>query len=160
MLIAPRRIFSVAAASLLCSFLDEALPDYAKAYQYQPDDLRFAGAYAYALQMQKDYAKAEQVLQELLRQLRNLAARNPAAYRPDVADTLTTLGNLFRQTNRWPCGRTLRRPKSRLQAILEEGLSLPGGDTNPSSDRWIVPHYRHVLRRRLLAPDKRLHGRC
>ncbi len=39
--------------------LDEALPDYAKAYQYRPDDLRYAEAYAYALQQQKDYPKAE-----------------------------------------------------------------------------------------------------
>ena len=39
--------------------LDEALPDYAKAYQYRPDDQRYADAYAYALQMQRDYPKAE-----------------------------------------------------------------------------------------------------
>ena len=42
--------------------LDEALPDYAKAYQYRPDDQRYAEAYAYALQKQKDYSKAEFVL--------------------------------------------------------------------------------------------------
>ena len=51
--------------------LDEALPDYAKAYQYRPDDQRYAEAYAHALYMQKDYAKEEQVSQELLRQRRS-----------------------------------------------------------------------------------------
>ena len=57
--------------------LDEALPDYAKAYQYRPDDLRFAEAYSYALQQQRDYPKAELVLQKLLGQRRELAARTP-----------------------------------------------------------------------------------
>ena len=70
--------------------LDEALPDYAKAYQYRPDDQRFAEAYAYALQQQRDYPKAELVLQELLRHRRELAAQNPAAYRPDLAGRSTT----------------------------------------------------------------------
>ena len=69
--------------------LDEALPDYAKAYQYRPDDQRYAEAYAYALLKQRDYPKAEMVLQELLGQRRELAAQNPAAYRPDLAGRST-----------------------------------------------------------------------
>ena len=81
--------------------LDEALPDYAKAYQYRPDDQRFADAYAYALQQQRDYPKAELVLQELLRQRRELAAQNPAAYRPDLARTLNNLGDLYDDTHRF-----------------------------------------------------------
>src|SRR5271165_2165285 len=81
--------------------LDEALPDYAEAYQYRPNDQRFATAYAYALQQQKDYPKAESVLQELLRQRRSLAAQNPAAYRPDLAGTLNNLGVLYDETRRF-----------------------------------------------------------
>ncbi len=81
--------------------LDEALPDYAKAYQYRPDDQRFAAAYAYALQKQKDYAKAEALLQELLRQQRRQAAQDPTTYRPDLAPTLTNLGSLYSTTNRF-----------------------------------------------------------
>jgi tetratricopeptide (TPR) repeat protein len=81
--------------------LDEALPDYARAYQYRPDDQRFAAAYAYALLQQRDYPKAESVLQELLRHRRELAAQNPTAYRPDLAATLNNLGALCRDVHRF-----------------------------------------------------------
>jgi tetratricopeptide (TPR) repeat protein len=81
--------------------LDEALPDYAKGYQYRPDDQRFAEAYAYALGQQKDYPKAESVLQELLRHRRELAAQNPAAYQPGLAWTLNSLGLVYDETNRF-----------------------------------------------------------
>jgi len=64
---------NVASVFALQFRMDEALPDYAKAYQYRPDDQRFAGAYAYALQQQRDYPKAESVLQELLGHRRELA---------------------------------------------------------------------------------------
>src|SRR5271155_1557988 len=81
--------------------LDEALPDYAKAYQYRPDDQRYGEAYAYALHQQRDYPKAEAVLQELLKQRRSQAAQNPAAYRPDLAGTLNNLGNLYDDTHQF-----------------------------------------------------------
>ena len=42
--------------------LDEALPDYAKAYQYRSGDQRYAAAYANALEQQRDYPKEELVL--------------------------------------------------------------------------------------------------
>jgi tetratricopeptide (TPR) repeat protein len=79
---------------------NEVLPDYAKAYQYRPDGERYAAAYAYALHMQRDYRKAEEVLQDLLGQMRSLAAKDPANYRPDLARTLTNLGTLYRETQR------------------------------------------------------------
>jgi tetratricopeptide (TPR) repeat protein len=79
---------------------DEALPDYATAYKYRPEDQRYAGAYAYALQMQKDYPNAETVLRELLRQLRSRVAQDPA-YRRDLALTLNNLGLLFVETHRF-----------------------------------------------------------
>jgi tetratricopeptide repeat protein len=81
--------------------LDEALPDYAEAYQYRPDDQRYAGEYAYALQEQNDYPKAEVVLQELLKQRRSQTAQNPAVYRPDLAQTLNNLGVLYDDTHRF-----------------------------------------------------------
>jgi hypothetical protein len=48
--------------------------DYAKAYQYRRDDQRFAEAYANALHQQRDYPKAESVLQELLRHRSEVSA--------------------------------------------------------------------------------------
>ncbi len=74
---------------------DEALLDYAQAYQYRPQNLRYAEGYAFALLEQRDYAKAESVLQELLRQRRRLAEENPAVYQPDLAQTLNNLGVLY-----------------------------------------------------------------
>jgi Tetratricopeptide repeat len=81
--------------------LDEALPDYAKAYQYRPDDQRYVEAYAFALQEQRDYPDAEAVLQDLLKQRRSEAAQDPAAYPPDLAATLNNLGNLYDDTHRF-----------------------------------------------------------
>ena len=80
--------------------LDEALPDYAKAYQYRPDDQRYASAYGDALQHQRDYPKAELVLQELLRQLRTSATQAPA-YWPDLAQTLNDLGVVYWDMHRF-----------------------------------------------------------
>ena len=37
----------------------------------------------------------------LLRRRRELAAQNPAAYRPDLANTLSNLGDLYRGTHRF-----------------------------------------------------------
>ena len=93
--------FGRASVSALQFRLDEALPDYAKAHQYRPDNQRYTEAYAYALQQQRDYLKAELVLQELLKQLRGLAAQNPAAYRPDLVGTLNNLGSLYIDAHRF-----------------------------------------------------------
>jgi tetratricopeptide (TPR) repeat protein len=71
--------------------MDEALPDYAKAYQYRSDDQRFAGAYAYALQMQKDYPRAEEVLLKLLGKGETLRWRTPPPTGPTWRLRSTTL---------------------------------------------------------------------
>jgi tetratricopeptide (TPR) repeat protein len=107
--------------------LDEALPDYAKAYQYRPDDPRFADPYARALYQQKHYPKAEQVVQELLRQLRSLAAQNPTAYQPDLAGTLSNLGLLYREMNRF----------ADAEAALKEAMSIERdlAAQNPAASR-------------------------
>jgi tetratricopeptide (TPR) repeat protein len=97
---AARDYFGRASVFALQLSFDKALLDYAKAYQYRPNDQRFAESYSYALQAQRDYTKAEAVLQELLRQRREQVARNSTTYSPDLAHTLNNLGILYRDTNR------------------------------------------------------------
>jgi hypothetical protein len=72
--------------------LDEALPDYAKAYQYRPDDQRYSEAYAIALYKQSDYPRAEAVLQELLKQRRSQVTRNPTAYWQRLSNLVYFIG--------------------------------------------------------------------
>jgi tetratricopeptide (TPR) repeat protein len=78
----------------------EALPHYAKAYHYRPENIEYAFGYALALQEQNDHAASELVYRQLLPRLRDLAAANPAAYLPDLANTLNNLGILYRATQR------------------------------------------------------------
>lgn len=80
--------------------LDEALPDYAKAYQYRPENQRYASAYGDALVGQKEYPKAKVVLEGLVKQQRSRAAHYPDVYRPDLARTLNKLGLLDRNWHR------------------------------------------------------------
>jgi tetratricopeptide (TPR) repeat protein len=94
--------FSRATIFALQFRLDQALPDYAKAYQYRPDDQRYASAYAYALQKQKEYPKEELVLQDLLKHLRGASAQDPAAHLPEIAVTLNSLGLVYDDTHRFP----------------------------------------------------------
>ena len=98
--------------------LNEALPDYAKAYQYRPDNLRYAGAYADALRKQKDYTKAESVLLDLLAKQRILAVQNPAIYRPDLAETVDSLGMLYRETHRFDDAETALKEAAGIQRDL------------------------------------------
>src|SRR5208337_4598659 len=83
--------FGRASVFALQFHLDEALPDCAQAYRYRPDDQHYASAYAQALLQEKDYPKAESVLQALLSQLRSHVKQNPAVYRPNLAGTLNSL---------------------------------------------------------------------
>jgi hypothetical protein len=46
------------------------------------------------------FGDAESAYKEALTIQRDLAAQNPAAYRPDLANTLTNLANLYRKTHR------------------------------------------------------------
>src|SRR3954454_5547168 len=78
----------------------EAMADYAKAYQYRPDNPRYADGYAYAAYRERRYTEAEQGWTKCLQLYRELAARDPGAYRPDVAGTLNNLGILYRATGR------------------------------------------------------------
>jgi len=76
----------------------DALPHYAMAYQYRPDHVEYALGYARILGHQKQFSKAEAVFEGLLPQMRDLAAQNPAAYRPGLATTLSNLAKLYRET--------------------------------------------------------------
>jgi tetratricopeptide (TPR) repeat protein len=75
----------------------DALPHYATAYQYRPDRVEYAYAYAEILANQTEHKKAESVLDGLLPQLRDLVARNPAAYRQSLAKTLNELATVYDQ---------------------------------------------------------------
>ena len=77
-----------------------ALPHYAKAYQYRPENPTYEQAYADTLQKQHEYGKAEPVYVAVLQTYRQLAAANPAAYLPNVAMILNNLGNLYRDMQR------------------------------------------------------------
>jgi tetratricopeptide (TPR) repeat protein len=93
---------------------DEALPDYAQAYQYRPDDQNYATVYGYWLLEQKDYPKADAVLQELLKHQRSLAKQNPSAYGPTLALTLNNIGSLYDDTHRFIEG----------EAALKEAIAI------------------------------------
>jgi len=140
--------FARASVFALQSRLDEALPDYAKAYQYRPDDPRYAEAYASALQRQKDYSKAESVLVSLLRQMQSSAGKDPAAYRPDLATTLNSLGSLYADMHRY----------SDAEAALKEaGVSWQG--KTPSTGQISHEHsttWEDFTWRRIALPTRRL----
>ena len=55
--------------------------------------------YALLLKSLNDFEKARRHYEEVLQALRELAKKNPEAYKPDVATTLNNLGNLLRNTN-------------------------------------------------------------
>ena len=97
---AAQDLFSRAIVFELQFRLDKALPYYARAHQYRPDDHRYALSYASALTEQKDFFSAEPVLREQLPQLRTLSAQSPS-YQPELANTLANLGIVYRRTRRF-----------------------------------------------------------
>jgi tetratricopeptide (TPR) repeat protein len=81
--------------------MPEAFLDYAEAYQLRPHDVRYASNYGRAAYRERQYAEAERASIAALQMYRDLAARDPDAYRPDVAATLANLGNLYSDTGRF-----------------------------------------------------------
>jgi tetratricopeptide (TPR) repeat protein len=77
-----------------------ALPHYEKAFRYQPDNPRYADGYARAAYRERRYAETERGWTAGLQLSRDLAARDPRAYRPNVATMLNNLGVLYRDTGR------------------------------------------------------------
>jgi tetratricopeptide (TPR) repeat protein len=80
--------------------LDEALPDYAKAYQYRPDDLLYAQVYASMLVLRQD-PRSDAALHDLLRQWRTRATQDPATYWPSLATTLNKLAEFYDDEDRF-----------------------------------------------------------
>jgi tetratricopeptide (TPR) repeat protein len=78
----------------------EALPDYAEAYQLRPKNPQYASEYARAAYRERQYAEAERGWTAALQIYRDLAAHDPGAYRPYVAQTFNDLGILYRDTGR------------------------------------------------------------
>src|SRR3954463_8038916 len=78
----------------------EAMADYGKAFQYRPDNPHYANSYARFAYRERDYKRAEQSWTATLHLYRELAARDPDAYRPNVANTLINLGGLYNDTGR------------------------------------------------------------
>jgi len=105
----------------------KALPHYAKAYQYRPENPEYGHAYATALLEQKQYAAAEPIFLKALTIYRALAEANPAAYRPDVAMTLNNLANLYRDTQRLGEAEQAYREALTIRRALAE--------TNPAAYR-------------------------
>ena len=78
----------------------EALPDYEKAYRYRPNNPIYADGYATTAYRERSYKEAERGWTNCLQLYRDLAQRDPGAYRPDVAATLNNLAILYRVTGR------------------------------------------------------------
>ena len=89
-----------------------ALPRYEKAFRYRPENPRYAGGYARAAYAERHYAEAERGSIAALQLYRDLAARDPGAYRPDVAVTLNNLGALY-----WSTGRLAEAEKAYSEAL-------------------------------------------
>jgi len=92
----------------------DALPHYAKAYQYKPDRIEYAGGYASILTTETQIKEAEAVLDGFLRSQRALMAKDPAAYGPGLARTLNDLGLVYHNTRRSP----------QAESALKEALSI------------------------------------
>jgi tetratricopeptide (TPR) repeat protein len=96
-----------------------ALSHYEKAFRYKPHNPRYAASYARAAYTEQNadvvttltslgdlyrgtgrLADADKAFSEALTIYRDLAAHDPAAYRPNVATTLNSLGDLYRGSGR------------------------------------------------------------
>lgn len=96
---ARRRTTSIAPSFLRCSSGWPRPTDHAKAYQYR-DNPHHAGGYAYAAYREQRYAEAQRRWMKCLQFYHKLAARNPAAFRSDVAGMLNNFGILYRDAGR------------------------------------------------------------
>ncbi|MBA2487392.1 MAG: tetratricopeptide repeat protein [Nitrospira sp.] len=73
-----------------------ALPHYEQAYRYRSTNMEYAREYAKLLYHQREFQKAELILTENLKKLRELAQANPHAFGSKLAMTLDNLGRLQR----------------------------------------------------------------
>ena len=74
----------------------QALPHYQKAWEYRPEDPNYGNSYEDLLNEERDYAKAQPVLEKLSEIRRELVKANPQRYLPDLAQTLNNVGFFYR----------------------------------------------------------------
>ena len=77
-----------------------ALPHSERAYRYRPEEPKYSNEYVTLLFGQNDFKRAEPVFLTTLDNARQLAQAHPAAYQPLIAETLNTLADLYRFTQR------------------------------------------------------------
>ena len=78
----------------------EALPDYEKAYRFRPNNPIYADGYATTAYRERSYKEAERGWTNCLQLYRDLAQRDPGAYRPASPRTLNNLALLYSDTGR------------------------------------------------------------
>jgi hypothetical protein len=79
----------------------DALPYFAKAYRLQPENPDYGLHYALALLKEHQYAKAGRVLEDVLEQERELAAKDPVQYGPGLGRALRAKASLETDTQRF-----------------------------------------------------------
>jgi tetratricopeptide (TPR) repeat protein len=84
--------FNLGDAAMLRFDPAAALAHFEKACRIEPDNPLYSSGYAMAAYRARYYAQAQRGWTAALERYRVLAAHDPAAYRPDVAATLTNLG--------------------------------------------------------------------
>ena len=92
----------------------QALPHYEKAFNYRRNNAGYGQSYANLLSRQREFAKAEVIYKEVLEIRRGLAKLNPRANAAIIAETLNSLGILYRITGR------LRQATDAFKEALKE----------------------------------------
>jgi len=148
------------------------LPHYEKAFRYRPDNPHYADDYARAADRERRYAEAEMGWDAALQSYRELAGSDPDAYRPDVADMLNYLGNLYRNTGRLEKAEkaynealairrdlAARNPTAhrRGMAATLNNLGIFYSNTGRPSEAEKVYNEALAIRRDLAAQDPRTH---
>lgn len=79
----------------------QGLPDFERAYVLNPDNLKFADKYAAMLLNEKEFAKAEPVLNAAIEKGRNGLANDPAKYRDTLAWLLYSRAGVMNETSQF-----------------------------------------------------------
>ena len=79
----------------------EALTQYARAYQIQPDSVKYGNKYAELLSQENEFTQAESILDVILGRARAEAEKNPDLNRPALAEVLTSQAQILSATARF-----------------------------------------------------------
>ena len=77
-----------------------ALEQYEKAYQYRGQNLTYATTYADLLLKENMFQRASQIYDQILAMLRKLEEDDSVGHEQELANTLTNMGVLYRETQR------------------------------------------------------------